>query len=557
MMALQVYDLTKEYDGKPVLTGVTFHLAGGERVGLVGTNGCGKSTLMKILAGCETAEGGSIDWVTPGLSRAYLSQEGHWDPRRPLSAQLGAVSDDLLARCGITGEMLRRPAGTLSGGQKTRAALARALSSRPDVLLLDEPTNHLDTDGLQWLESMLANYRGAVLVVSHDRYFLDRVATRILDMSGGKVKSYPGNYSAYVAQKQAEWERAHAEYLQYRNEKKRLEESMRRQMEWARRASTMRVPRTEGKGIKGFTKDKALHTMKRVKSTEKRLDRMKVDKPRDATHINLDFIDGGHGGRNLILAERLGFTYDKAHWLFRGAGFYVQRGDRVAIVGPNGSGKTTLLRLLLGELEPTEGSVYCSPLRVAYLAQEMETLNPRNTVLQEATGNTALDQPEARGLLGCLLFPGEDVFKSVSVLSGGEKVRLALAKILLSAPDLLVLDEPTNGLDLPSRERVEEALESYPGTLLLISHDRYLLRRIANRIIHVEKGQLTAFPDGYEAFVERRAKPAGDDDPVIRRLLLQTRLSQLSAMLAKPPEGEKERLEAEFIQVSRTLSALR
>jgi ATPase subunit of ABC transporter with duplicated ATPase domains len=574
MMLLQTTELTKEFQGNPVLAGVTFHLAGGERVGLVGANGCGKSTLLKLLTGELSPDGGAIHWVSPGLSRAYLAQEGEWDPTRPLAEQMGPlpetppagligrgqpacqVPDDLLARCGITSAMLARPAGQLSGGQKTRAALARALAGKPDLLLLDEPTNHLDTEGLAWLENLLASYRGTVLVVSHDRYFLDRVATRILEMDGGKVKEYPGNYSAYARQKQLESERTREEYRQYVKDKKKLQAAIRRQRDWAEHGETEKLTGGD-KVLKAGHKAQAKAHMVTAHAMEKRLGRMQVDKPREQTRINLR-LDGKAGvGKNLVLAERLGFSYDGRNWLFRGAGFFIQRGDKAAIIGPNGSGKTTLVRLLLGQLEPTEGSLYRSPVKVAYLAQEMETLNPQNTVLEEATGNSAMDQAYARSLLGCLLFSGEDVLKRVAVLSGGEKVRLALAKILLAAPDLLVLDEPTNGLDLPSRERVEEALENYPGTLLLVSHDRYLLRRIATRIVSIENKQLEAFGGGYDAWVERGQQPAGADDLAVRRLVLETRLAHLSAALAKPAEADKERLNAEFLQVSREWRALR
>lgn len=262
-------------------------------------------------------------------------------------------------------------------------------------------------------------------------------------------------------------------------------------------------------------------------------------------------------GRHLAQASALGFRYGGGPWLFRSADFFVERGERIALVGPNGSGKTTLLRLLVGDLEPTEGRLHRSPVRTSYLAQELEHLDPRNTVLQEAaSGNAAADQPRVRTLLGCLLFSRDEVVKPVAVLSGGEKVRLAIAKILLSAPDLLVLDEPTNGLDLPSRERVEEALEGYAGTLLLVSHDRYLLSRLATRVISIQAGRLEPFPGTYDDFLRRHERPAGGGEHE-RRLLLETRLSQLSALLASPPEGEGERLTAEFIEVSRELRSMR
>ncbi|WP_374713301.1 ribosomal protection-like ABC-F family protein [Symbiobacterium terraclitae] len=556
-MTLQVRDLRKEFADRTILDGVSFDLARGERVGLVGLNGSGKSTLMRILAGELTPDGGALHWGRPGITRAYLSQADPWDPDRPLGDQLGHLPADLLGRCGIDRSMLRRPAGALSGGQRTRAALAQVLARSPELLLLDEPTNHLDAEGMDWLRDVLCRYRGAVLLVSHDRWFLDQVVTRILELEGGRLKEYPGNYTAYARQKQAERERADAEYREYLQKKRQLEAAIRREREWANRAHNAKPDPTASVFQKGIDRNMARNHMRTVKAREKRLERMKVEKPREQERINLALRGGTDVARNLVLAEGLGFTYDGRRWLFRGASFYVQRGDRVAVIGPNGSGKTTLIRLLTGGLAPTEGRLHVAPVRVGYLDQQLADLDPRNTVLQEASGgNSAPDQARVRTLLGCLLFRGEEVHKPVSVLSGGEKVRLAVAKLLLADPDLLVLDEPTNGLDLASRERVEEALADYPGTMILVSHDRYLVQRLASRILHIEGGRLEAFAGTYEEFVQRgeaRERP----EAAAEILLLEARLAQLSAALAAPKEEEAEALQQEFIRVSRSLRALK
>ncbi|MGE5672639.1 MAG: ribosomal protection-like ABC-F family protein [Mycobacterium leprae] len=557
MMILQVHDVTKEFGATPVLKGVSLHLAAGERVGLVGANGCGKSTLMKIVAGQLKQDAGSVNWVMASPTVASLAQEGHWQPHLTLGEQLGGIPADLLSRCGVTPAMLAQPAGSLSGGEKTRAALARVLANRPQLLLLDEPTNHLDMEGLEWLEQMLCAYKGTVLVVSHDRHFLDRVVSRILEMSDGVVKEYPGNYSAYAQQKRAEQERAEFEYRQYLNTKRQLEEAMRRQIQWATAAHNAPVPAGAPPTYKEWMKGHAKAHMQVAKAIEKRIERAKVERPKTDVHMNMKLAGSEAGGRNQILAQNLGYSWDTSRWLFRHSDFYVQRGDRLAIVGPNGAGKSTLVRLITGALSPSEGSLYRSPLRIGYLEQELAHLDPALTILEEATGNSALDQATARTLLGCLLFPGEAVLKQVGSLSGGERVRLALAKILLSAPDVLVLDEPTNGLDLPSRERMEEALESYPGTMLFISHDRYLLERLATRVLELKGGRLTAYPGTYVEYRQRSSGGLAADDTASRRLLLETRIAQLSAALANPPEGEGERLTAEFIRLSRELQALR
>lgn len=557
-MILQATNIHKEFQGVPVLVGVTFHLAAGERVGLVGANGSGKSTLLKIVAGSLEPDTGSLRWLNPRLRRAYLSQEARWEEERPLGEQVAGVSRELLFRCGVTAEMLSRPAGSLSGGQKTRAALARTLAGRPDLLLLDEPTNHLDTEGLEWLERTLIHYRGTLLVVSHDRYFLDRVVGRILELADGRVKVYAGDYSAYAHAKQVEQERAEEAYRQYRREKARLEEAIRRQMAWAEAAHRAKLAPDAPMNAKNYVHGQAKAHAQVAKGMAKRLERMAVEKPKRQAQINFSLGTAGGLGKNLLLARDLGFSYDGKRWILRSTSFFIQRGDRVAVVGPNGSGKTTLIRLMLGHLEPTEGQLYRSPMHVAYLAQELEDLDPRDTVLEAATGNSALDQAYARTMLGCLLFRRETVLKRVADLSGGEKVRLALARLLLSVPDLLVLDEPTNGLDLPSRERVEEVLGQYPGTLILVSHDRYLLQRTASRVFHVQNGQVACFTGTYQAFLSQKVGKASSADLAAQRLLLETRLARLSADLANPPADpdEARRLNEEFIRVSRELRSL-
>ncbi|MGI6605176.1 MAG: ABC-F type ribosomal protection protein [Firmicutes bacterium] len=558
MAILQVNKIKKGFQGTPVLSGVSFKLTAGEKVGLVGLNGCGKSTLLKIIVGELAADEGSITWAKEGLEPAYLSQEERFEPNTTLQEQVAGVPAELLSRCGITRVQLSQRAGSLSGGEKTRAALARILAQNPEVLLLDEPTTHLDTEGLELLEGILVDYRGTLLVVSHDRYFLDKVVTSILELENGRVREYPGNYSDYTERKRAECKRQEEEYREYLKEKKRLEEAIRRQIQWAEAAHNKHkhVPR-ELIMSKPNYRAKAKAHMRTAKAMEQRLERIKKEKPREAATINLSLDQSGRSGRNLILASNLGFTFDKKRWLFRHADFFVQRGDRVAIVGPNGAGKTTLLRVLLGDLQPAEGNVYRSPLKISYLAQELEHLNPNRTVLEEATGgNPAEDQTYVRTMLACLLFPRDTVWKRVGLLSRGEKLRLAIAKILLATPDLLVLDEPTNGLDLSSRERVEDALADYPNTLLLVSHDRYLLQRITNKVIALKEGKLRVFSGGYKEYQEQGVKP-NEADIATRRLLLETRLAQLSGALATPTAEEADRLSAEFIRVSRELQALR
>jgi len=567
MMVLEVSDLAKEYDGNPLFQGVSFKLAGGEKVGLVGANGSGKSTLLKILVGEIPPDHGSYMWIDESLTRAYLPQQELWLAGVSLEEQLGEASDEMLSRCGITRALVRLPAGKLSGGEKVRAALAKALTGRPYVLLLDEPTNHLDMPGLRWLEALIKSYPCTVLVVSHDRYFLDAVATRILEVGDGSLRSYPGNYSAYAAQRRTEREHELEEYRRYIKERKRLETAMSRQVQWAEAAHRdAEDAKHEMKGAEVFYRSKAAGMMRRAKAIRARIERMKVEKPEKERRIRLR-IDGSSGvGKNLVLAQDLGFSYDGERWLFRDSSFFIQRNDRAVVTGPNGSGKTTLLRLVMGDLDPTEGNLYVAPLVTASLNQEAEGLDPAKTVLEEVSGNSAADQPGVRALLGCLLFSGEDVWKKVRVLSAGEKVRLALAKILLGPSNLLVLDEPTNGLDLESRECVEDALGEYSGTMVVVSHDRYLLERLGTRVLSIEDGRIGHFPGTYNEFTGsagRRTAGPGREGPATstgkpaseQELVLQTRLAGLSAELAsRPGDGN---LAEEFIRTSRELRALR
>lgn len=560
VVVLQVRELAISYGSQHVFQGVSFHLASGERVGLVGPNGCGKSTLLAILAGRIAPDLGQVRWIPASVSIGYVPQEPGWAPDVPLEEQLGPIPPHLLACWGLDRQLLRLPVGRLSGGQKTRAALARTLAGEPAVLLLDEPTNHLDIEGLERLEEALRTYPGTVLVVSHDRFFLDRVVGRILAFEDGSIRSYPGNYSAYAAQRRRELEQADAEYRRYLREKRRLEEAIRREMEWARRAQERKLPREYGLAKPALRAKAKVHARK-ARAMEKRLERMRKEPPKKQERIDLAFGGAGGGGRMLIAAEEVGFHYPGSPWLFRGATFAIQRGERVLVVGPNGSGKTTLLRLILGELDPVEGRIHRNVARSAFLAQELDHLDPERTVLAEASGgNEAADQAQVRTLLGCLLLGGDTVWKRVGDLSGGERVRLAVAKLILASPDLLVLDEPTNGLDLPSRERIEEALEAFQGTLVVVSHDRHLLRRLGTAVLAIEDGRVLFYPGGYEAFEQHRAalrsRKAGRDDGE-RRLLLEARLAQLAAELACPPEGELERLEEEYLAVSRELQELR
>ncbi len=531
---LAVSGINKTYGAVTVLRNVSLLLKSGEKAGLIGPNGCGKTTLFKILAGELEAEGGKVR-LSRGSMIGYLSQEPeHPDregstlqsylelsfaPLLKIKEQLTALEqemgryaigeprlDDLL-RCygelshrfeagggyivdsriaavsrglGFAPEQLRRPLDTFSGGEKTRARLAALLLAEPDLLLLDEPTNFLDQEGLEWLERYLQEWRRTLLVVSHDRFFLDRLVGKIFLIEGHGLKAYRGNYSAFV-------------------EQRRLENVTRERAYRKQQA----VIADEEKYIREAKGDE--RSQRQAASRQKKLAGLEpVERPAAGTtfHLKLDYTGGG--GRLALSFDRVGKAYGPKEVL-RDLSFKIYWGDRAALVGPNGSGKTTLLRLVAGEEEPTRGLVHFgAAVKPVYFSQEQEYLVPERTLLEEISISGGLDRQRARDLLGRYLFRGDDVFKLVGALSGGEKSRLALARLSLEEGNLLLMDEPTSHLDLPALEQLEQALRLYPGTLIVVSHDRYFLKGLVNRVLELERGALRLFNGDFQRYLENR-----------------------------------------------------
>lgn len=583
MLLLQATKVAKAFGQVAILDGVSFEIARGEKVALVGANGSGKTTLLKIITGRMEADGGQLQWFrAPAVG--YLEQNLEFDEGSTvLTVAAGGGSDEsasareALFRVGFCEADLGLPVSALSGGQKTRLGLARLLRRRRDLdlLLLDEPTNHLDTDGLDWLEAFVRGFPGAVLVVSHDRYFLDRVASRVIELETGKTTSYPGGYRAFIRQKGEARRRQTELYEAQERERRKLREIVRRQKQWFEQAS--RGPKTTdiNRGFIdwGYIGSRAAKHVKTAKAKMKRLERLegreRVEKPRERARIALDFNGSGGLGAEVVACRGLARTFG-GRPLFSGVEFLVGPGERVALVGPNGSGKTTLIRIILGLDEPSDGEARLGrSVRPGYFAQELEGLAEGaaagRTVLAELQAESGLDQTEARTLLGSLLFRRDEVFKPLTALSLGERVRLVLAKLLASPANLLILDEPTNYLDLPARERVEEALEAYTGAMIIVSHDRYLLRRLATRVLDLDGGRLTAYPGGYEYYADKKrrasapAGPAGEDLPMLV-LAAETKLADISAKIGRlgpavgPDSPERAALEQAYAE---TLGQLR
>jgi ATP-binding cassette subfamily F protein 3 len=384
---------------------------------------------------------------------------------------------------GFAPEDWKRPVSSFSGGEQSRIALARLLLSEPELVLLDEPTNHLDLRGIEWLENFVKNAKSAVLVVSHDRYFLDAIAGSMLELDDGKLTRYPGNYTKYVAEKKA------------------------RDEQLARRAKANTERREQLERF--IEKNRAKATKARqAKSKQKLLDRMeKVEGPTNGKkNMKLDLSgETSRAGRVVLEMESVSYGHEGDEPLLNDLELVVERGERVALLGPNGAGKSTIMRLAAGELVEQGGIVRLgNNVALAYQDQQLARLDPNKTVLEEAVSATGFDAPEARELLGAFLFSGDDVFKKVSALSGGEQNRLSLAEIVVSGANLLLLDEPTNNLDIPAREALEDALLEYRGTLFFISHDRYFLHKLATRIVELEKGKLVNYLGGYDYYRAHR-----------------------------------------------------
>lgn len=533
---LIVSGISQRFGDRLILDQISFALNAGERIGLVGPNGAGKSTLLNVLAGLETPDQGSVqlgptdrigflrqgfaelpkgsladllDDQLDGLLAAHVALEAATArlERAPEDDSLTtferalvkfedsggyAAVDELeviLGKLGVGNIDFGTPLRELSGGQKTRAGLAALLASQPSILLLDEPTNHLDIDALAWLEQLLTSYRGAILVVSHDRAFLDKIATGIfeLDANTHRLTAYPGNYRAYQAAKQAE-ARARAEsYERQQREIARIEQDV--------RAVAGHAMKTEKSTQNDYLRGRSKKVARTAKVRERKLERMLestewIDKPERTWGLALTFSNGADSSRDVAVVEHASVELG-GRLILLDVDLHVAAGDRIAVTGPNGGGKSTLIRLSMGLLPPAIGEVRLGPSVVTGLyAQEQETVDPNATVLEQARVMAPLTETDARTFLHRFLFGGDMVFQRAAELSYGERARLALALLVLKGANFLLLDEPLNHLDLISRERFEEALAQFDGTLLIVLHDRYAIERIANRVIEVRDGRL-------------------------------------------------------------------
>lgn len=539
---LQVNSVCKWFGDNCILDEVSLTIHRGNRLGLVGPNGSGKTTLLDIIAGRQMPDAGSVHWTEPNKRLGYLEQglsyasaqsvgqvvtatQGELanaqqrleelgtrlasaapaEQARLLAAYAQAQTefeahggydlahelDQVLSGLGLQDIDAETPVAILSGGQKTRLGLASLLLRRPDVLLLDEPTNHLDIQALEWLEGFLQHFAGAVLIVSHDRTFLDRSVRTILELNPltHKLRTFGGNYSTYVQTVARERERQTQAYHEQQEQIAHVREELVK--------TKARAKHTETHTINFYYLKRAKKVARAAVMRERRLQRMldseeRIDKPTSTWTMKLDFVQTPVSGQDVVQLEGLGHAFD-GRFLFRDVNLLLRRSERVALVGANGSGKTTLLKIIIGQYSPSKGHVRLGAnVHLGYLAQEQEGLDNAATPFDEVCRVAALTETQARTFLHCLLFAGEDAFVPVGSLSYGERARLALGKLVLGGCNLLLLDEPINHLDIPSRESFEQALRSFAGSVLIAVHDRYFISRYASTVWRIDSGTISS-----------------------------------------------------------------
>ena len=494
-MILNISNLSKSYVGQSVLKEVSFHLEEKEKVAIVGINGSGKTTLLRCILGIEEADEGGIAF-SKDKKMAYLAQQ-HADM-----------------------EQEDEEYESLSGGQKTKKRLEEILMEKPDLLILDEPTNHLDIGSIQWLEKVLKRYDGAVLLVSHDRYFLDKIVTKVIDLERGKARMYLGNYTAYAEKKKMIREAERKAYENQQAEIKHQEAVIEK--------------------LKQFNREKSI---KRAESREKLLSKVeRLEQPEDLQNeMRLLFMPREASGNDVLIAKDLGKSFDGKR-LFSHGTFSIQRGEHVAVIGDNGTGKTTLLKILNGLIQADEGEFRLgSKVKIAYYDQEHAVLHMEKTLFNEIQDTYPdMNNTRVRNVLAAFLFTGDDVYKKVGDLSGGERGRVSLAKLMLSDANFLILDEPTNHLDIQGKEVLEEAIRNYEGTVLYVSHDRYFINQTATRIMELFSNRFDNYIGNYDYYLEKKEDVRSYGDSLQKDTVQNTWVDPEELKKAQEKEAAKQ-----------------
>ena len=590
MILISVQELQKSFGVHEVLRSVTFSLQKGEKMGLVGVNGCGKTTLMRMIAGEMQPDGGSIH-RNKDLRVGYLAQlddipltDTVWgallkvfepirvmerrmaeiekllesaDPETALrlsseyqrltesyNAQQGYAYEGEILRVlnglGLKPEMHQRQVSTLSGGERTRLSLAKLLLQKPDIILMDEPTNHLDLEAIEWLQDYLTDYKGSLLLISHDRYFLDHVCTTMGELLGGKMIKFTGNYTEYMKKRTADFESRMKAYELQQKEIQREQAIIER--------------------YRSFNREKSI---KAAESREKRLAKVeRLEKPVEEQHVRFSFDARRRSGEEALEVRELSKSFE-GQPVFQNLSFKLRTGDRVALIGPNGVGKSTLFRILTHQINPDHGSVrFGTNIDIGYYDQHQQNLNPQNTILDEVwNAFPKLEQTRIRSALGLFLFTGDEVFEKIEKLSGGERGRVALTKLMLKQDNLLLLDEPTNHLDMDSREVLEDALRDFPGTILAISHDRYFINRFAEKIMVMEKDGVTEYLGNFDDYIEKRDRPRPpvsslEDEPTRTAQTREKKKTRQQNALLRELKAAVDKAEAAIEQNEREMARL-
>ena len=590
MILISVQELQKSFGIHEVLRSVTFSLQKGEKMGLVGVNGCGKTTLMRLIAGEMQPDGGAIhrnkdlrvgylaqlddipltDTVWGALLRVFepiramerrmaevetLLETADPETALRLSAEYQRLTESYNAQQGYAyeGEMLRvlnglglkpemhqRQVSTLSGGERTRLSLAKLLLQKPDIILMDEPTNHLDLEAIEWLQDYLTDYKGSLLLISHDRYFLDHVCNTMGELLGGKMIKFTGNYTEYMKKRTADFETRMKAYELQQKEIQREQAIIER--------------------YRSFNREKSI---KAAESREKRLAKVeRLEKPVEEQHVRFTFDARRRSGEEALEVRELSKSFE-GKTVFQNLSFKLRTGDRVALIGPNGVGKSTLFRILTHQLNPDHGSVrFGVNIDIGYYDQHQQNLNPQNIILDEVwNAFPKLEQTRIRSALGLFLFTGDEVFEKIEKLSGGERGRVALTKLMLQQDNLLLLDEPTNHLDMDSREVLEDALRDFPGTILAISHDRYFINRFAKKVMVMEQDGVTEYLGNFDDYIEKRDRPRPpvsslEDEPTRTAQIREKKKNRQQNALLRELKAAVEKAEAAIEQNEREMARL-
>ena len=581
-MILGLKNIQKSYGTDVILGDITFGLEDNEKAAVIGVNGAGKTTLFKIIAEGLSFDAGDI-FLKKNITIGYMAQNAQLESKKTVYEEMVSVFDSVremekelremeekmsvlsgndlknhmdsydalrhryeqtdaysyksrisgvLKGLGFTPEQYDMPLTNLSGGQKTRVFLGRLLLLKPDLLLLDEPTNHLDIDSVMWLEDYLKNYQGAVLIISHDRYFIDKIVTKVIEIENRRSSVYEGNYSFYASKKEVLRDIAMRHYEKQQQEIKHQQEVI----------TTLR----------SFNREKSI---KRAESRQKALDKMElIDRPESLPDVmRLRLEPGIESGNDVLFAEDLAMAFGE-NKLFKNVNFDIKKGNKIAIIGPNGVGKTTLLKIILGSLKPENGHIrYGTNVFTGYYDQELKLLDTSKTVFQEISdAYPNMTSVQIRNFLAAFVFTGDDVFKPISTLSGGERGRLSLAKIMLSKSNLLILDEPTNHLDIQSKEILENALSNYTGTIIYVSHDRYFIDKTADFVYELTENGITKYLGNFTYYMEKKAKMLAESVTIESSAPKHTSLKE-ERLLKKEQEAKERKLRNAIAKIEKEI----